>query len=126
MRNINWNNLQEPPKVLTSDLALVSVCLWMRGLQADLSRAVTDLYAEVDRAHGDLVTINGKQYMRFVNLIPLRTLKGLTLDHATDPRFAEARKVYEAVERGDWFEIDGAERAGVLLNGGEVNDNEGE
>ena len=111
-----------PPEVLTSDVALVQLALWMRGLQADLSRAVSDLYAEADRAHGNVVTINGKEYMRYVNLIPLRILKGLTLDHATDPRFSEGRKVLEAVERGAWFEIDGKERAGILLNGEEEGD----
>lgn len=121
MRSADCTRMKEPPEVLTADAALVSMCLWMRGLQADLTRAVADLYAEVDQAHGDVVTINGNAYMRFVNLIPLHILKCLTLDHAADPRFSEARKVYGAVERGDWFEIDGAERAGLLLNGEEVN-----
>lgn len=111
-----------PPEVLTSDAALVQMVLWMRGLQVNLSRAVADLYAEADRVQRNTVTINGHVYMHYTGLIPLRDLKALTLDHATDPRFTEARKVYEAVERGDWFEINGEERAGILLNGEEVGD----
>lgn len=105
------------PDVLTADLALVYMCNWMRELQAVLARAVADLNAEVDEAHRDVVTINGHAYMGYKNFIPLGALRGLTLDRCHDPRSTEGRKVFEAVERGDWFEIDGIERAGVMLNG---------
>lgn len=105
------------PDVLTADLALVYMCQWMRGLQVDLARAVDELYAEVDEAHHDVVTINGYAFMRYKNFNQLRALRGLTLDKCHDPRFTEGVKVFEAVERGDWFEIDGIERAGVMLNG---------
>lgn len=125
MRSLNWKRIEEPPEVLTADAALVSMCLWMRGLQTDLSRTVGDLYSEAEEAQRDTVTINGRRYMRFTNLLPLRGLKGLTLDHATDPRFTEAREVLKAVERGDWFEIGGIERAGIRLNGEEEGDHAG-
>jgi hypothetical protein len=108
------------PEVLTADVALVAMCLWMRELQADLSRAVADLHADAERAQADTVAINGQVYMRYMGLASLPTLRRLTLDNARDERAAEGRKVYDAIERGDWFEIDGNEHAGVLLNSEEL------